>query len=271
MTLRLSALIATLIALASPALAQKQAPRPNFHSPTRGPMSFTLGRLPDSKPCGLDCVDFIVADGEIGFTSSFAYLIAHQRLQERRVPILLDSPGGVRGGMELLMRMWRKFGVTIVIARARVRACGAPPSPSCDPADLAHGVKAFDVAGDSGECASACPFAFMGATARIVPPRGRIGLHAPYLDTSEGLGRALAQIDPDIPTGADEEDRRDFAAMAVEMGVSPQLANRAMKTSHEKMDWLTGVEIASYGLATASLDKSGLSPRLIKALSRRNR
>lgn len=268
--LRMGVKAAAALLLACP-MAMAQARSPNFSVDSDQPMTFTLGRLPDSKACGLDCVDFIVADGEIGLSSSFSYLIAHTRLGERRVPILLDSPGGVRGGMELLMRMWRKFGVTIVVARARARPCGEKRAPACDPADAAHGVKIFDVAGDKAQCASACPFALMGGVKRIVPPRAKIGVHAPHLDTSEGLGRVLAGIDPNIETGADEEDRVDFAAMAKEMGVSPALADRAMKTPHHTMDWLSGADVNAYGLATVSLAKSGLPPRLIAALSRRNR
>ena len=83
------------------------------------PMRFMLGRLATTKPCGLDCVDFVVAEGFISFASSFRFMLATRPLGARRPPVLLDSPGGLRGGMSLLAEMWKTAGVTIVIARAR--------------------------------------------------------------------------------------------------------------------------------------------------------
>ncbi|MGL4810770.1 MAG: hypothetical protein ACRCXM_03250 [Beijerinckiaceae bacterium] len=260
------ALCAGLLAAAlapSPVQARKDA----FNAQTRTAMTFTPGRLAESKGCGRACADFIVADGMIGLGSSFSYLVQHKLLGERTVPILLDSPGGNLLGSEMLAQMWRKLGVTVIVARARERMCGLQRSVPCNPQDQIDGVKIYDVSAAKAECESACPFAMMGGTVRIVPAGARIGLHAPELDTDNALGSALQAIDPDIKKNAAETDYEDMASIAREMGVDEAIVTRALKTPHKKMDYISADDIRAYRLTTTSLEMAGLPPALVRALS----
>lgn len=229
-------------------------------------MTFTHGRLPSTAPCGLPCTDFIVADGMIGLMSSFSYLIANKMLGEKSVPVLIDSPGGNLLGADSLAQMFRRLGVTVIVARARERACGPKTRQPCHPLDVAAGVRVFDVA-DRAECESACPFAVMGGTVRIVPPRARIGLHSPTLDEDSLVGGALLAIDPDARKTAAETDFEDLASIARPMGIDEAIVTRALKTTHAKMDYLSRADIQLYRLSTTSLPDAPIAPSLRRALS----
>ncbi|MET0605802.1 MAG: hypothetical protein ABWZ80_05055 [Beijerinckiaceae bacterium] len=234
-------------------------------------MSFALGRLPQSPACGPACVDFIVADGEIGFASALAYLLARKRIGDRDVPVLLNSPGGYVAGATNLGRMWRKLGVTVVVASAEQRPCGAAGSAKCNPADEQSGVQVFDISIGNSECASACPFALAGATARISPPGASIGIHETYVDTSEGVGRALENmLSPEEKERARRETERELALYAEEMGIDPEIASRSMKTRHSSMEWLPHADVARYRLTTGGITSlpAPIAAALLKATAR---
>ena len=254
----------TVIGMVASTAAHAQTSR--FNQQARTDMTFRYGRLPTTPPCGHACIDFVVAEGIIGMSSGFAYAITYKLLGERSVPVLLDSPGGNVLGMELLAGMFRRLGATVVIARARERAC-RPGDVRCVADDILQNVKMYDVSATKAECKSACPFAFMGAKTRIVPAGAKIGLHAPELDLDQPVGRALVAIEPDIKTKATEDDEENYAAIAREMGIDPAIAARAVKTPHSKMDYLADDDVTRYRLRSVSLAESGLSPALIKALS----
>lgn len=230
-------------------------------------MTFTHGRLPDTRPCGLPCTDFIVADGTIAITSSFSYLIAQKKLGARMVPVLLDSPGGNLLGADGLAAMFRRLGATVIVSRARVRRCGAGLATPCNAEDEAAGVKVFDVAPNRAECESGCPFALMGGVKRIVPEGARIGLHAPELDESTVLGGAMLAVDPKAKEAAAETDYEDMASIARAMGVDVAIVTRALKTPHNKMEYISQADMTAYRLVTMSLAEADISEPLRKALS----
>ena len=259
-----AALAAFAIGIVAGTSADAQSGR--FEKQVRTDMTFRYGRLPSTPPCGHPCIDFVVAEGVIGMSSGFAYAITYKLLGERSVPVLLDLPGGNVLGMELLAGMFRRLGATVVIARARERAC-RPGDIRCTADDTLHNVKMYDVSAAKAECELACPFAFMGAKMRVVPVGAKIGLHAPELDLDQPIGRALVAIEPDIKTKATEDDEENYAAIAREMGIDPAIAARAVKTPHSKMDYLADEDVTRYRLRSVSLAESGLSPALIKALS----
>lgn len=254
---------AALAAAVTPVTAQGD----RFGTQKTASMTFTHGRLPGTKGCGLPCAEFIVADGTIAITSSFSYLIAQKKLGERMVPVLLDSPGGNLLGSDALAHMFRRLGATVIVARARERKCGAGQALACDPDDEAAGVKVFDLAANRAECESGCPFALMGGVKRVVPAGARIGLHAPELDADTVVGGALLAVDPKAKETAKETDFEDMASIARAMGVDEAIVTRALKTPHSKMEYISQNDIAAYRLGNATLAEAGLSESLLKALS----
>lgn len=271
---RLSAVSATLLfaaaallGLTAPAAAFELTKSTDHAEKAPPPMTFKLGRLPGSKACGQDCVDFIVAEGEIGFGSGVAYLLARKRIGDRPVPVLLNSPGGYVVGATNLARLWRRLGATVIIARADIRPCGGA-GEACSPEDEAAGVGVYDVTAAKSECASACPFALSGAITRIAPEGANVGVHESYIDESEGLGKAVSGVLSEAEkASARRESEQELEAFATEMGIDPEIARRGMKTAHNSMDWLSAADVERYRLSTGSLAASSLSAALIAALA----
>ncbi|WP_425329981.1 hypothetical protein [Terrirubrum flagellatum] len=226
-------------------------------------MRFTPGRLRIAGACETDCAQFIAADGEIGFGSAIAFLLARKMAGERDLPVLLNSPGGYVVGATNLGRMWRRFNVTVIIARATPVACGEPGP--CEE----KGVKLFDVSLEKAECASACPFALAGAMVRIAPPGVSIGVHETHVDETSAVGKTLrAALTEAERKQAHAESQADIEAFLKEMGVDAELGRRAMKTSYEKVDWLSADDVARYRLSTAGVEAITSPPGLSVALAR---
>jgi hypothetical protein len=239
---------------------------PPAHAQSHPPMSFTLGRLEGTKPCGGACADFIVATGEVGHAASLRYLLARKFAGDRDIPVLLASPGGYAFGALALGRVWRRLEVTVIVAAAQP-TCGPGGSGqrACDPADRAHGVQTFRLTGQRAECASACPVMLAGATRRIAGPRSRIGVHRSAFDEDSALGRAVAASGTTQEAMA-KDAARDLETFFAEMGVDPELARRSLRTSHDDMDWLSQAEADAYKVFNTRSEDAALSPALRAAL-----
>lgn len=225
-------------------------------------MTFTPGRLDGSPACGAACAEFLVARGEIGHLTSLRYLLARKRVGDRNLPVILESPGGYLLGATLTGRLWRKLGVTAIVAKA-VPTCGHSGSRACPAADRADGVIAYRLAGNA-KCASACPVVYAGATGRVAGPGARFGVHASSIDEDSALGRAAASLGVTSQSVA-KETEEDLASIFLEFGVDPALAQRYGRTPARSMDWLKPDETLRYRLVSKP-GEAPLPPRLAAAL-----
>ncbi|MGL5363143.1 MAG: hypothetical protein ACRDBH_09695 [Bosea sp. (in: a-proteobacteria)] len=236
-------------------------------------MTFTLGRLEGSPDCGVPCAQFIVAEGHIEQFSSFSYLIARKRSGDRNLPVLLSSPGGYVYGADRIARVWRKLGVTAIVAEAKV-VCGGLSAlrklagGPCHQGGKAPVVQVFRMAHGEAKCASACTLAVAGATRRMAAEGARIGLHRTYVDP----GTEVAQLAERL--GASNEDvveqvEKTFREALSQLGIDPELAHRAARTPASSMEWITPEEARRYKLFNAQADDASLPEGLRVALANR--
>src|SRR5262249_37273276 len=134
--------------------------------------------------CGATCPRVIEAQGTIvrDTPSAFANFIRQSGdVPGARRVVLIHSPGGVlRSGMELGM-MFRRLGGSVFVGRfADLRTLvGAGALPAGTVANMVRTGRTGDRP-VSGACVSACVYAFLGGTERIVPSTSRLGVHRPF-------------------------------------------------------------------------------------------
>ncbi|MBV8662348.1 MAG: hypothetical protein JO107_04530 [Hyphomicrobiales bacterium] len=191
----------------------------------QAPMTFRAAIL-ESPECGTRCPEVIVADGVIEEDTPRAFLdFTRQVAASPRLHsvILLNSPGGnVVASMELGTAFRELNAAAIVAGYASV------------------GGRTGAV---SGRCLSACVYALIGATRRVVPRTSVVGLHR--MSVVEGLDGP----EPGRRTLADPELVAALASYAARMGVDPALIRRAESLTPGVLHFLSRAEIVHWRLA----------------------
>ena len=132
--------------------------------------------------------------------------------------VFLNSPGGNVGAAVQLGSMFRSRGVTVVVAGVTEEGTSV-----------------------AGACYSACVYALVGASRRVVPGRSRVGIHRMQAAT-EAL------------SGADERAEHRAAASTLmgytaRMGVDPSMIASAERTPSASIHVLTSRELRRWGVA----------------------
>jgi len=146
--------------------------------------------------------------------------------------LLLDSPGGhVQAAMELGATI-RRLGLAVVVARP-------------------GGGGAHDASLPPGICYSACVYALMGGTRRVVPPQSRVAVHRMYnyetnFDAAQGGFVSERYYD-------DGGMRRKLSNYARRMGVDSGIIDSAERGSSDQVHVLTRAEIQRWRLASHRL------------------
>ena len=196
-------------------------------------MSFHAVRLGSARVCGERCPAAIAAVGQITPDTPGRFL-AFLRGQGGGGPtiVFLDSPGGgVLASMELGISL-RQVGATAVVARLAVDDGGG-----------------LVVA--SGECYSACVYAFIGARNRIVPNRSRIGIHRMFLveervDASGGTTMVRRRH-------FDDGDARTVLMRYTGgMGVSPGLIEAAERVPSDELRIVSRADLRRWHLTASA-------------------
>ena len=132
--------------------------------------------------------------------------------------VYLNSPGGNVGAAVQLGSMFRERGITAVIAGVTERGRTT-----------------------IGACYSACVYAFVGASRRVVPGRSQVGIHRMQAATEDVSG-----------TYERAEHRAAASTLAgytYEMGVDPSLIASAERTPSTSIHVLTPRELRRWGVA----------------------
>jgi hypothetical protein len=174
------------------------------------PMTFELVR--GSAECS-GCL-LVIAKGEItGATPSRfdSFLETNQIDFGRRVTVVLSSPGGSLTGGLALGRLFRSNGLNTHIGQL-VETDGL--------ATLS-----------SGDCASACAYAFLGGIQRSIGDRSRFGVHQVSVQSDElvSFGSAVSETQNTLAAVAEYVER---------MGVSRELVNVATNTPADRINWV---------------------------------
>jgi hypothetical protein len=132
----------------------------------------------DSGYCRSDgtCADWISAEGQIFGDSPKKLQKFLKHLGDRKLPILVRSPGGDVGAAMQMGLIIRRAGLSVAVGGTRANDC-----PYADPLCKAARRKDGSVAGESyssgAVCLSACPLILAGGVRRIASSWAAIGVH----------------------------------------------------------------------------------------------
>jgi hypothetical protein len=143
--------LSVLLAAPNSTAAQTTAEGSN---PLQEPMKFARVRS-DDPACQPDCPEWIEAQGKIEIGSALAFSRVVARLGDRRLPVLINSPGGSVGDALAMGRLIRSKRLAVAVARTELAPC-ASQETTCDQ----HLGKAIAL---GAACVSAC---------RLIPASG---------------------------------------------------------------------------------------------------
>lgn len=257
-----------------PALTGATAKTAPTTQPKTNPMKVRIVRSAEPG-CEPTCAEWISAEGEItgATTAAFRRTLAH--LGNRKLPILIDSPGGEVDPAMAIGRMIRAKGLDVVVTRTVLAPACAPGDAECRKPETGGIVRGRPEAKIS-KCASSCAFVLAGGVRRYVGAWTVVGLHEIKAVSMQRLIRQHYRIVPASPlTGAPARkqvlrqevlrverkegpaskrtyDRitRYFVQMGIAEGIMPIL--RAAPNS--SIRWVKLEELKTTGLATDFLN-----------------
>jgi hypothetical protein len=217
--------------------------RPRARVRASPPMRFV--RVTSADPaCKPNCPEWLSAEGRIepGSAKVFADVIAS--LKDRRLPILIHSPGGAVADAGAMGELIRMKGLAVVVARTLIANC-PEASPKCP-----DGPGAAITGGAT--CASACVLVLAGGVARLVGPSALVGVHqiTTLVSETEGLAHLKSTRKIYEQHGVDAAVEAYLAAM----GVGDPVMALMRKTSAASIRWLSLAELKDSHLATLALD-----------------
>jgi hypothetical protein len=121
------------------------------------------------------CDDWIAAEGRIVANSASQFRKVLANAGNRKLPIVVNSPGGDLTAAIELGRLIRKRGLSIAVGGTRLRYCPVH-DPLC--ADSQHdGAQDGSIYSMGSICLSACPFMLAGGVRRVFSPFTIVGVH----------------------------------------------------------------------------------------------
>ncbi len=228
--------------------------------------------------CPAQCAEWIVADGQIGKATADEFKAFLDTLGNRKLPVVINSPGGdVKNAMEM-GRLIRARGLDVIAARTGIPICSAKIE-TCGP--LKDGQTSGELTSSAARCNSACPLVLAAGVRRMIMPGVSVGVHR--IRTSQTLTqrhrvynvrtwrRGLEVVSTertlvsDYTTTKKETKDQNAASMAKmlnpylrEMGVSGRLVEFMDSSPFESLRWLWTAELRETRLLTEDVRDSGL-------------
>lgn len=149
---------------------------PEKSAPDFGPtMRFVVVR--SSAPgCEPTCPEWISAEGSIEAGTPALFKRALKALGGRKLPIVVDSPGGNVEAALTLGRLIRKNKLDIAVGKTRFVGC-LPDVKNCKENDGKSARYFGNTYADGAICNSACPLMFSGGIRRVVGEWAFLGVH----------------------------------------------------------------------------------------------
>ncbi len=233
------------------------------------PMQFMLVHAdPSSGNCRPEgCIDWIAAEGMIDARSPGDLRKLLAGIGNRKLPIIVNSPGGnVEAAMEM-GEIIRKRGLSVAVGGTRLQACPSG-QPLCGDG-WRSGAKGVVYSAGS-RCLSACPFVLAAGVRRIVSPFGIMGVH--QVKTTYDRERIVYRMRYQIVNGKkrlisrqeisrkfvglrdstklSKSQRSKFLAYFKRMGVDRSILDLAMSAPPSSIRLITPDEAMKIGLET---------------------
>lgn len=182
--------------------------------------------------CDPDCPEWIAAEGRITAETPQKLRELLGTLGDRRLPVVINSPGGDLSGALAAGRLIRESKLDVAVARTEFMEC-EPEKPGCTAQDGVYVGLTNDAL---GECDAACPIMLAGGVRRLVGPHARLRLRSLELDQQVKTYLEEMAVGPDL-----------FAAIKLHSS-QRQLDPRKMlkvglTTGPQSADELTGASI----------------------------
>ncbi|MER8804943.1 hypothetical protein [Mesorhizobium sp. M0998] len=149
---------------------------PEKSAPDFGPtMRFVVVRS-SAPSCEPTCPEWISAEGSIEAGTPALFKRALKALGGRKLPIVVDSPGGNVEAALTLGRLIRKNKLDIAVGKTRFVGC-LPDVKNCKENDGKSARYFGNAYADGAICNSACPLMFSGGIRRVVGEWAFLGVH----------------------------------------------------------------------------------------------
>lgn len=259
-------ILLSLLATSPPAAAQS--------NPLDQPMRFVLVRH-SSPTCGLECPEWISAEGTVTADTAKKLKAVLAKVGTRKLPILINSPGGHVDAALAAGRLIRSKGLDVAVAYTMFTDC-SPSAKGCKPdkdgfyRGVANSYYSF--------CNSACPWILAGGTRRLAGPLAYVGVHQMtttvvkervYYRTEYKLVKGKKKVVSKKVTGRKKAgsytttkltsaQRKKMLAYQTEMGMDAGFLDLAQKTDAKDISRIAPGELVSMGLVTGWEDATTL-------------
>lgn len=126
--------------------------------------------------CEPNCPEWIFAEGKIVGSSPSALKRILKQVGNRRLPVLINSPGGDVDAAIAMGRMIRARGLDTAVSASRFRGCG-PRDADCKLPPQNQGVYSGNAYSGGSFCVSACPLMLAGGIERLASQWSYVGVH----------------------------------------------------------------------------------------------
>jgi hypothetical protein len=230
--------------LAAPSKQRLEAPKPREE-----PMTFYVVKgAPDA--CGLGCDSWIEAEGKVESDTAARFKGFLDRHRDRNLPIYFASPGGNLDQAIAMGNMLHGRRAIARVGRTIVQECGfeAQNSDVCVKLKQSGRELHGELFTNGAICASACPYAFMGAAVREVAPDAILAIHSPKVVLNFHGGQPDALVIAAANQRGRERADRVASVYLAKMGIDAGLLALTRTVRYEDIHVLTREEIERFGL-----------------------
>ena len=246
------------------------------YTPAEGkaPMTVTLVRS-DAKDCGTDCPEWLALTGEILPATPALLSAALARIGTRRLPVLVDSPGGAVEAAIAMGRAIRARRLDVIVAGTALSECGSGDRTCA--ARRRGGERPGFVAGGIAACASACALLLAAGTERVVGENSYVGVHQMTarrtLTQTRTLFRVLRRREGGrlvevsrtpistrtistrtVATGASEATYSEVDHYLLGLGIGESIMPLMRSAPPSGIHWMTSGELAATHLSNDTTD-----------------
>ena len=237
-------------------------------------------RVKASVPgCEPTCREWISAEGMIDENTLAQFKKVLKELGSRKLPVLIDSGGGIVDEALAIGRLIRAKGLDIAVTKTTFAPC-AGSDGHCN-TSKSHSVMLGRPRAYLARCASSCAFILAGGVHRYVGPTAFVGIHQlKTLQTSAQLLRKY-RIETRTEWGVPVEVRRilvsekrvnekttvaktpesayvKVAKYFAEMGVADSVMGILKSAPNTSIHWMTRAELKATAMATDMIDAETL-------------
>jgi len=200
--------------------------------------------------CGRGCDSWIEVEGKVESDTATRFKAFLDRHRDRSLPIYFASPGGNLDQAIAMGTLLHGKPSIARVGRTMVQECGfeAQDSDVCVKLKQSGRELHGDLFTSGAICASACPYAFVGAAVHEIAPDAILAVHSPkvVLNFRGGQPDAVA-IATANQRGRERADRVASAYLA-KMGIDAGLLALTRTVKFEDIHVLTRDEIARFGI-----------------------